>query len=164
MSEGRGRLRHSRPPVERPDSGPETAQPPRNSSHHGIRRRARRREYRMGAARRRHHQSRALDPRPAARHRPLEAVVGNLLLSIRPPHQRKPRRPRHPQGTGGSRTDPTTRVTSLSAKTPRAFEPIPESSPDSGASRTISCDAINRTQSPKTASPLLSEASNQYLQ
>ena len=47
--------------------------------------------------------------------------------------------PRTPSAsTGGSRTNPTTRGMSLSAKTPRGFEPIPESSPDSGPSRTIS--------------------------
>jgi hypothetical protein len=64
----------------------------------------------------------------------------------------------------GIENNPTTPVMSLSAKTPRGFEPIPESSPDSGASPTISCAATNPTRSPKTASPQLSEASNQYFQ
>ena len=48
------------------------------------------------------------------------------------------------------------------AKMPRAFEPILELSRDLEASRTISCAATNPTQSLKTASPPLSEVSNQY--
>jgi hypothetical protein len=71
--------------------------------------------------------------------------------------------PRTPSAsTGGSKTNPTTPAMSLSARTPRAFEPTPESSPDSGASLTISCVATNPTQSLKTASPPLSQALNQY--
>ena len=100
LAEGRGRLRHGQAPVERADRGPETAQPPRNPSHRGVHRRARRRRNGMGAPCRRHHQGRARDQRPAARHRPLEALVRNLLLSLRPSCDRKPRRARHPQALG----------------------------------------------------------------
>ena len=64
----------------------------------------------------------------------------------------------------GIENNPTTRATSLCAKTPRAFEPTPESSPDSAASPTISCVTINPTPSLKTALPPLSAASNQSSQ
>ena len=66
--------------------------------------------------------------------------------------------------TGESRTNPTTRVMSRYAKMRRVSEKIPASSRECGASLTISCAAINPTPSPKTATPLLSEASNQYFQ
>jgi hypothetical protein len=99
LSEGRGRLRHSRSPVERADSGPKTAQPARNPSHHGIRRRARRRGNGMEP-----HVAAIIKVERSTNVRQPATGLWKLSLEtsfyIRPPHQRKPGSARHPQALG----------------------------------------------------------------
>ena len=95
-----------------------------------VRRNARRQGTEWEPHVRRRHSGRARGQPLPTRDRPLEALAGNLVLSVQPPRRRQNRRRRHSQALGDREQVPLHARRHASSKTPRASERTPASSPE----------------------------------